>query len=429
MKRNCFVVISRGMQNGRDEDTVLRALAERLQAPPETLRMFLNSTPQRIEVVDDELTAKELCQEIQDIGLNCAIHAEDSANTANTESSVTSKAPNPDDTTGRTKGVYEMLWDCEYCGTRKLLGLTHRFCPTCASPQNSDKRYFPSEAERVAVKDHVFYGVDRVCSACSTPSSAKAEFCSQCGYPLTDAAKAKLHGIEGNRATGATATPPSAASGRGKKKLTKTLLGGAGVTAAGVLTAVFWTQQLGVTLSGHSWTREIRIEDFRPRPRSEWCDQMPGDAYDVSARQEVRSYDQVPDGETCTSENVDQGDGSYRVVERCRPKYRKVPVYDDMCAYTVDRWEYKRSVSAEGKDKNPYWPEVTLTQSGDCIGCERDGARSQSYLVHLQGPEDRYSCQLDESRWRETTLNSQWQLEVGAVAGEPRCGSLRPAEQ
>ena len=27
--------------------------------------------------------------------------------------------------------VYEMLWDCGYCGHKKLLGLTHRFCANC----------------------------------------------------------------------------------------------------------------------------------------------------------------------------------------------------------------------------------------------------------------------------------------------------------
>ena len=396
MKQDHFQIVSNGVQDGRDEEAVLRALVKRLQAPPETLRKFLSSTPQRIEIVDNESTAEQLCRELRDIGLHCEIHAGDLAVTAPAESPPTPQTPAPDSRTDRTKGVYEMLWDCEYCGTKKLLGLTHRFCPTCASPQNAAKRYFPSDTERVAVEDHDYYGVDRVCAACSTPSSAKAEFCTQCGHPLTDAAKAKLHSMQADGAAPGDAPYRHTVSTTGKKKLKKTLIGG--------------------------------IEDFRPRAQSQWCSQLPGDAYSVSRRQEVRSYNQVPDGEECAAENVDQGDGTYRVVERCRPKYRRVPVYDDKCDYTVDRWEYKRSITAEGSDKSPFWPEVKLTQSGDCIGCERESARDQRYLVLLQGPEDRYSCQLDQSRWQETAVNSQWQLDVGAVAGDARCDSLQMIE-
>ena len=29
--------------------------------------------------------------------------------------------------------VYEMLWDCAFCGTQKLLGLQHRHCPSCGA--------------------------------------------------------------------------------------------------------------------------------------------------------------------------------------------------------------------------------------------------------------------------------------------------------
>ena len=49
---------------------------------------------------------------------------------------------------------YEMLWDCEYCGTDKLLGVSQKFCPNCGSAQNAEKRYFPKDDEKVAVADH-----------------------------------------------------------------------------------------------------------------------------------------------------------------------------------------------------------------------------------------------------------------------------------
>ena len=42
--------------------------------------------------------------------------------------------------------VYE-LWACRYCGSRKLLGKSHRHCPSCGAPQQNAPRYFPADAE------------------------------------------------------------------------------------------------------------------------------------------------------------------------------------------------------------------------------------------------------------------------------------------
>ena len=34
------------------------------------------------------------------------------------------------------KKTYEMMWDCPYCGTKHLLGLTHRHCPNCGAARS-----------------------------------------------------------------------------------------------------------------------------------------------------------------------------------------------------------------------------------------------------------------------------------------------------
>lgn len=101
--------------------------------------------------------------------------------------------------------TYEMLWDCRFCGTSGLLGLTHRFCPSCGAPQDPETRYFPDDDHKVAVEDHVYAGADRRCPACTTPNSAKSEFCGSRGGPLTDAAAVKaqqdqVRDLDGGRA-------------------------------------------------------------------------------------------------------------------------------------------------------------------------------------------------------------------------------------
>ena len=52
--------------------------------------------------------------------------------------------------------VYQMLWDRQFCGTAKLLAKTHRVCPKCKAPQNPARRYFPSDADTVEVKNYTF---------------------------------------------------------------------------------------------------------------------------------------------------------------------------------------------------------------------------------------------------------------------------------
>ena len=61
---------------------------------------------------------------------------------------------------------YEMFWDCEYCGSSKLLGITHRHCPNCGAPQDPEKRYFPPDEEKVALEDHENTGADWHCPSC-----------------------------------------------------------------------------------------------------------------------------------------------------------------------------------------------------------------------------------------------------------------------
>src|SRR5688572_8757657 len=85
---------------------------------------------------------------------------------------------------GVSEAVYEMVWDCKYCGQKKLLGLTHRFCAGCGGPQDPASRYFPPDNEKVAVNDHQFVGADVACPACKQPMGRAAKCCTHCGSPI-----------------------------------------------------------------------------------------------------------------------------------------------------------------------------------------------------------------------------------------------------
>lgn len=349
--------------------------------------------------------------------------------------------------------TYEMLWDCEFCGTEKLLGKTHRYCPNCGAPQNPEKRYFPSDEEKVAVEDHVYHGADVICPACETPNSAAANNCVNCGSPLSEADRADTLG-EQRRGTGEqfqssgprnpaeerfnrqqaaiAAQEAAAAADRNKKIIIGVILA---VIAAIIGIGIFVSNAKSardVYVSGHTWERSIDVEEFGPQSKSDWCDRMPARAYNVDRRREVRDYEKVPDGEECEIVRRDNGDGTFSEREECETKYREEPIYDDKCYYKIDEWAfaYKLDSSGSGLEDAPYWPEADFACTTARVGCEREGGRSEHYTVALTHSEsgDVYKCGYDYERWANLAPESSWTLEVNDVTGHVYCESLAAPE-
>jgi hypothetical protein len=335
--------------------------------------------------------------------------------------------------------VYEMLWDCRYCGSRKLLGKSHQHCPNCGAPQQNAPRYFPADAEKVAVSDHVYVGADVVCPTCRSTSSRAAKHCGSCGGPL-DAAKgvalqsdqvhpegvAFLGGAPGQAAQGQPPAPPP----RPRSPLVPLLIGCGGLVALGVvgllLTFVFWKKESTFEVAGRSWERTIAVERFGPVSETAWCKEMPGDAQNVRRTREQRSTNKVPNGEDCATRKIDNGDGTFREKRECKPRYKEEPVYDERCSYTANRWGVARTErSAGGEAPAPAWPELRLGRAGECVGCERAGARQETYTVKLVGDGGKAEeCTFDAGRWATMRPKSRWKGEVRALTGGLACDSL-----
>ncbi len=327
--------------------------------------------------------------------------------------------------TDQNEKTFEMLWDCEYCGTKKLLGKTHRHCPECGAVQDAERRYFPDEADKVAVEDHEFVGADMHCPMCSAPNSAKAKFCTECGGPVAEGAEVK--GV----ADRPEVPPVRAPAPKSRKKLFL-ILGAVGVVIIAVVCVlIFWKKEVLLTVTGHTWQRNIYIDQFASLSQSEWCDQMPGDAYDISRFREVRSHRDVPDGEECTTRRIDNKDGTYREKQECRTKYRKEPVYDDKCRFTVNRWHEVRSIATSGRSlaEPPVWPAVALPPNPRAVlGAERPGRRVEKYTIYLNSKKDgNHTCDFPETKWRAISDNTAWKGQSGALTNLLDCDSLQPA--
>ena len=354
-----------------------------------------------------------------------------------------------DDNPSRTEdlGTYQMLWDCPYCGHKKLLALTHRHCPNCGAAQGDPSlRYFPPDEEAVAVKDHEYVGADLVCARCKAPQSKSANNCGNCGASLEGQKEAGMRGVQvvaDGAAFGADSTADAkrerqaakdaarAPAAPPKKKggwLWKAALIGLGVVA--VLWFVFRKHEAAVVITGHRWEREIKIDRKGPQPGSAWCDQVPFGAYSVTRSREQRSTKQVEDGEECVVKRIDKGNGTFKKERECKPKYRDEPIYDDKCHYVVNAWAYNRSekLAGDGTSPAPRWPDVRLSRTGDCIGCEREGGRGETYqLLYRDEKNDKTGdCKVDTSRWESARDGSRWVIRVGVSGAD--CDSMTPAK-
>ncbi len=257
-------------------------------------------------------------------------------------------------------GDYQMLWDCRFCGTKKLLGVTHRHCPNCGAAQDPAWRYFPAEGDMVALEDMPYVGADKICPACKQPNSAASTYCSECGADLATGQVAQTFGKR-DLGTGIAETDTRRdvvkdefdaemkRIGADKPRsrpvflgLTKTHLAIIGIVAlvaliiGGIIYAVTYRKAVSGTVEAMSWKRVVDIQVYSPFSGSGWDETVPGGAYNKDCERRQRGTKKVADGSHPECSDVDQGDGRFKRECHEVTDYRDEPEYDQWCAYTVN---------------------------------------------------------------------------------------------
>ncbi|MCV2358472.1 hypothetical protein LNV08_05735 [Paucibacter sp. TC2R-5] len=327
---------------------------------------------------------------------------------------------------------FEMWWDCPHCHATGLLGLTHRHCPHCGAAQDASRRYFPPEGKEIEAKHHRYVGADWQCGYCGSPNAASAKFCINCSAgqdgskPVAlvhegadQSSPRPLAGSGASAGAAATSSAPRARHWPWGWLLGAVLL----ALLASAITAYLMTRDNEVSLVAKSWERSIAIERLNELRDSDWCDQMPSDAYGVWRSRELRSHRQVADGQTCSNERVDNGDGSFRYQKSCITNYRQEPVYDMRCSYKVLRWRTDRQVVANQlSHPEPTWPTVDLPSrlfQSKKVGTERQGAQTERYMLSLQGQrlQDSWTCTVKPEVWAKLSVGAQLTLPVRLLGG------------
>lgn len=311
--------------------------------------------------------------------------------------------------------TYEMMWDCSYCDTVKLLGKSHKHCPNCGTAQDSTKRYFPPEEEKVAVEDHEYIGKDKVCGFCEAPNSSLAKFCTECAAPMDGTKDVSL-------VQDPDESPPLPETEKPKKgSPLKWIVG----LALLVVVIVIFTleEEKGVVVTSHTWSRSIDVEQYKQVTEKDWRDRVPSKGKIDSCRDKERDTKKVPDGEECSTVKKDNGDGTYVESEQCQTKYKSVPIYDDWCTYQIKKWAVVRTEKETGSDLQPAWPTVSMrTCSMIALNCEREGDRESIYTVQLKDEEGKsHDCEFSENKWKNIKDGTSKVMSFGSVTGLIDC--------
>ncbi len=307
-------------------------------------------------------------------------------------------------------GFYEMLWDCDHCDTKGLLGKSQRYCANCGAPQNPDKRYFPKPGEEQRIDGHKFEGADRTCPACQAPQSAAAKNCTHCGSPLDGAAEVK--GVQ-------TPVPPP----KKRRRIWPFVVAVILIFGFGIWWRCIRKVEATMTVAAHRWERSVAIEQFDQREEEAWRNEVPADASLHGCHPRQRSTRQVPDGEDCTTERRDKKDGTFEQVKKCKTRYRNEPVDDDWCSFSARRWKQIDTVKTSGTGTTPAWPtNVPPADTPAQLGAKRAGKRTESLVLDFGNGK---TCDdVADATWRKYADGQKVKLEVRASSGDVVCSSL-----
>jgi len=152
---------------------------------------------------------------------------------------------------------------------------------------------------------------------------------------------------------------------------------------------------VAVELTRRSWRFEIVIERLRDESGSDWCDELPADARDVTRRV-------IADPKGLRAEPSEH------------------------CRYTQQAWRRSWIAKNEGGPADrPDWPRPPLRVAPPGqVGSERLGKRAAYFEIELRDREDHaWICQVDQARWQQLRVGQRFRIPVDRF-GTANCPAM-----
>lgn len=329
-------------------------------------------------------------------------------------------------------------WDCNACGHKGILGpLTS--CSVCGSPRPKDVQFYLTEDAEVLDEHSQQYsdaklGADWICDFCGTDNKAKDKQCRNCGNErsLDDKEREiKEYNLENTPNSGKKQknnaplkkTAPKIANPQEIKKANRNKRVLVIIAAVvGMLIFIFYPRKRDVEITGHSWMREINIENYREVKEQGW--ELPHTARLIRSFRDIHHYDkvfshyvtrtrtvQVPNGtERYKCGTRDLGNGHFedkyctRTIYTTKTEnyqeavYRDEPVYRTKYEYYIFRWIIDHKETAQGNTKEVAWPKINLKNTKEW----REGERNEKYIVYYKNSKGKaFEENIPFSRWQK----------------------------
>lgn len=355
------------------------------------------------------------------------------------------------------------VWDCKYCKNIAISG-SLRECPNCGNPRGKNvKFYLPDQAKVVDEEEAktINRNPDWLCSFCDSYNSDSIQVCESCGNPRGKAdinyfqhhedlksskEKSSTYEVCGYESSSYIQQDPEEQNAKVFSKLKNAISRGFDAVKSIITPKVLIIFSavvlviLGIialatpkiekmTVEQIIWEYSMDIQEYRTVDESGWS--LPSEARLHRKSQEIHHYNEVLDHyETKTrqvSEQVlvgykdvvvghkDLGNGyfeeitrqepiyktEYRTETYQEPVYKSVPVYQTKYYYEIDKWIYDRTVTSSAFDRNPYWPEVQLTDK------ERVSRKDSKYFVRVVDSENNYeNISVEYDEWLEIEVDT-----------------------
>lgn len=288
---------------------------------------------------------------------------------------------------------------CPYCGARNPGNV--KTCSQCGGDLIEGERREHGRVLGAYKKEEAQF---IPCPNCGADNLETAKLCSQCGASLY---KEKIE----KETTESLPTSLGQPEKRGVPVILTIILTAIVIGVAALIFLSIRTKTVTGTVERVGWERSIEIEGLVPIEYRDWQDNIPIDGEILDCQEEIRTIEEEPQPnsqEVCgTPYSIDTGSGYAEVVQDC-----EYHVYDNLCTYTVLDWAVIETISQEGSNFYPEWPETVLSSE------QRQGEQNEVYLVYFDtaSGELRYSL-TDFQLFQEFQLGTVWDLEINTFGG------------